>query len=172
MTEIITVVGNIATDPEQRSIAEGVAVTSFRLASTHRRFDRASSSWVDAYTNYFTVSAFRSLGAHAYSSLHRGERVVVSGRLRLREWDNGTRRGMTAEIDADSIGHDLLWGVTSYRPDGRDGDSPHVPPPAAPAGLAPVTPGARPDAAPRAATDDDGWAIPAGGALVAEDVPF
>jgi single-strand DNA-binding protein len=150
MTETITVTGNIATDPEQRSVSEGVRVTSFRVASPHRRFDRATGKWVDQYTNFFTVSAFRGLGEHAYVSLHKGDRVVVTGRLRLREWDNGTRRGTNAEIDADAIGHDLLWGTTAYQR--ADGGAPvRADDESDPAG-GPTAIGG---------TDESGWAIPA-----------
>lgn len=155
MTEIITITGNIATEPEQRTIAEGVRVTSFRLASPHRRFDRDAGRWVEQYTNFYTVSAFRSLGEHAYTSLHQGDRVIVTGRLRLRNWDNGTRSGMSADVDADAIGHDLLWGTTAYtRGSAERPDRPEEPP-------------GRPGNG--AATDADGWAIPAAPALVGAD---
>jgi single-strand DNA-binding protein len=156
MTEIITVTGNIATEPEQRTIGEGVRVTSFRLASPHRRYDRGTGKWVDQYTNFFTVSAFRGLGEHAYASLHQGDRVIVTGRLRLRDWDNGTRSGTNADIDADAIGHDLLWGTTSYQRAGLTSGAP------APAPEDEHAPGERPTAA----TDSDGWTIPAAPALV------
>ncbi len=117
MTETITVTGNVATPPEQRPVGEGASVTSFRLAAPHRRFDRNTQRWVEQYTNFYSVSAFRALGAHALASLRQGDRVIVSGRLRLRAWDNGTKSGTTAEIDAESIGHDLLFGTTTYRRD-------------------------------------------------------
>ncbi len=156
MTEIITVTGNIATEPEQRTIAEGVRVTSFRVASPHRRFDRGSGKWVEQYTNWFTVSAFRGLGEHAYASLHQGDRVVVTGRLRLRDWDTGTKRGTTAEIDADSVGHDLLWGTTSYqRADGGGADR----------GAGEQARAG--DQAAAGATDASGWTIPAGDLVAA-----
>jgi single-strand DNA-binding protein len=168
MSEIITVTGNVATDPEQRVVAEGVSVTSFRLASTHRRYDRTSNAWVDAYTNYYSVSAFRALGAHALSSLRRGERVIVSGKFRLREWDNGTRKGVTAEIEAESLGHDLQFATTTYSRDGAQ--------PARPASSAAAADDAPEAAASSAATDESGWAIPPSGesapALETADTPF
>jgi single-strand DNA-binding protein len=164
MSEIITVTGNIATDPERRVIGEGVSVTSFRLAATHRRYDRASSSWIDSYTNYYSVSAFRALGEHAFTSLHRGERVVVTGRFRLREWDNGTRKGVTAEIEAESVGHDLLFGSTTFHRGGA--------PVAAPA--ADDATATAPAAVSTGSVDPDGWAIPASleEALEPADTPF
>ena len=155
MTETITITGNIATEPEQRTIAEGVRVTSFRVASPHRRFDRNAGKWVEQYTNFYTVSAFRSLGEHAYASLHQGDRVIVTGRLRLRNWDNGTRSGTSADIDADAVGHDLLWGTTTYTRDGDDRADRREEPAAQPETVA--------------QTDADGWTIPAAAALVGAD---
>ena len=110
----ITIVGNIGADPERRQTAAGVTVASFRVACTDRRFDEKTGAWVDAGVSWYRVSAFRGLGEHALASLHRGERVVVTGRFRLREWQAGDKRGMEAEIDADALGHDLLWGSTTF----------------------------------------------------------
>jgi len=114
MSDVITVTGNIATEPEQKQTPAGLPITSFRLASTQRRFDRSTGAWVDGPTNWYTVSMFRGLADHAFRSLQKGHRVVLTGRLRLREWDNGTKKGLAAEIEADAIGHDLRWGTTQY----------------------------------------------------------
>ncbi|SIT73473.1 single-stranded DNA-binding protein [Microbacterium sp. RU33B] len=114
MSDTITVIGNIAGDPEHRQTAAGIAVTTFRVASSQRRFDRATGQWVEAHTNWYSVSAFRSLAQHAFRSLRKGDRVVLTGKLRVRNWDNGTARGTAVEIDADAIGHDLLWGTTTF----------------------------------------------------------
>jgi single-strand DNA-binding protein len=51
MSEKITIVGNIASVPERRDLPRGGAVTSFRMAVTHRRYDQATSTWIDDYTN-------------------------------------------------------------------------------------------------------------------------
>ncbi len=114
MGETITITGNIATDPVQRRTSAGEPVTGFRVASGQRRLDRATGTWVDADTNWYAVSVFRGLGEHALQSLRKGDRVVLTGRLRVREWDNGTRTGTSIEIDVDAIGHDLLWGTTIF----------------------------------------------------------
>ena len=114
MSEKITIVGNIGSVPERRDLPRGGSVTSFRIAVTHRRYDQPTSAWVDDYTNWYTVSAFRGLGEHAYQSLHKNDRVFVTGRFRLREWETDTKRGVSAEIDADALGHDLLWGTSTF----------------------------------------------------------
>lgn len=116
MPDAITLTGNIATPPELRHGPDGLTITSFRLASTERRFDRATGSWVDGHTNWYAVSLFRGLADNAYRSLKKGDRVILSGRLRLRRWESGEKRGLAVEVDADAIGHDLRWGTTQYLP--------------------------------------------------------
>lgn len=110
----ISVVGTVATEPRMITAPSGVAFCTFRLASGERRFDRAQQRWVDGDTNWFGVNVFRSLAEHATESLHKGERVVVSGRLRVRPWEQGERSGTSVEIEADALGHDLRWGVSRF----------------------------------------------------------
>lgn len=114
MTDTITLTGLVATDPKHLTTAEGLPITSFRLASTQRRFDRSKQSWVDGDTNWYTVTAFRRLASNSSVSLHKGQRVLVSGRLRLRDWESGERRGLTVEVEADALGHDLTWGTSQF----------------------------------------------------------
>ena len=114
MNDTISITGNVATPPEHKRTPAGVAITTFRLASGQRRYDRAAGAWIDSGTNFYTVSAYRSLADHAFQSLSKGDRVVLSGRLRVRDWDNGTKRGTDVEIDAEAIGHDLLWGTSTF----------------------------------------------------------
>jgi len=115
-SETITVVGNVGGAPERRQTPAG-PVTSFRVGSTHRKFDKQAGEWVDDYTNWFSVNVWRALGDHAYASLHKGDRVLVTGRLRAREWETDTKRGVSLEIDATALGHDLLWGTTTFSKD-------------------------------------------------------
>ena len=114
MSDNIFVTGLVATTPRHLTTSEGLAITSFRLASSVRRFDRASNRWVDGDTNWYTVSTFRSLAQNSAESLQKGDRVLVNGRLRIRDWENTDRSGTTVEIEADSLGHDLTYGTASY----------------------------------------------------------
>lgn len=114
MTDTITLTGVVGSDPRHHVTNQGLAITSFRFASRHRYFDRAKGAWEDGETNWYTVSAFRQLAVNTSLSVRKGERLVVRGRLRQREWNNGTKSGTSVEIEADSIGHDLSWCVTTY----------------------------------------------------------
>ena len=114
MSESFTVSGLVATTPRHLVTQEGLPITSFRLASSKRRFDRTKKIWVDGETNWFTINSFRQLAINSASSISKGDRIVVSGRLKVRDWDNGERSGTSVEIEADCLGHDLVWGTTEF----------------------------------------------------------
>jgi len=85
MSDTITLTGVVATDARTITTSEGLAITSFRLASTQRRFDRSTQRWVDGDTNWYTITSFRQLATNASASVKKGERVIVTGRLRIRD---------------------------------------------------------------------------------------
>ena len=114
MQDTLTIVGTVGTPPRHIVTATGLSITNFRLASNQRRFDRAASRFVDGETNWYNVSAFRQLAVNTVVSLEVGDRVIVTGRLKVQNWENGGRTGLKVEVEADSIGHDLNWGTTRY----------------------------------------------------------
>lgn len=114
MTEQLTVAGLVATTPRHLVTQDGLPITSFRLAASHRRFDRNQNKWVDGETNWFTVTSFRQLAINSSQSVNKGDRILVNGKLRVRDWDNGERAGTSVEVEADSIGHDLTWGSSVF----------------------------------------------------------
>ncbi|MAT18841.1 MAG: single-stranded DNA-binding protein [Leifsonia sp.] len=114
MSDQITVTGLVATIPRHLVTGEGLPITSFRLASTQRRYDRSQQRWVDGETNWFTITSFRQIALNVNASVQKGQRVVVTGRLRVRDWESGEKVGTTVDIDVDAIGHDLAWGTASF----------------------------------------------------------
>ena len=114
MNDTITVCGIIATEPRHLVTDTGIAITSMRLASPSRRWDRATSTWTNGATNWYTVTAFRSLAANVHRSLKKGDRIVVTGRIRIRTWERDGRGGTSVEIDAEALGHDLAWGISNW----------------------------------------------------------
>lgn len=111
MSELTSVTGLVATTPRHLITQEGLAITSFRLASSQRRFDRSQNKWIDGETNWYTVTAFKTLAINVATSISKGDRIMLTGKLRVRDWDNGERAGTSVEIEADSMGHDLNWGT-------------------------------------------------------------
>jgi len=114
MTDTISLTGIVATPPRHIVTGDALSITSFRLASTQRRFDRNQERWVDGDTNWYTITTFRQLAINVAACVTKGERVVVSGRLRVREWDNGEKQGLNVEVEADALGHDLMWGTSTF----------------------------------------------------------
>jgi single-strand DNA-binding protein len=114
MSDTLTLTGVVGTIPRHIVTSEGLAITSFRLASTHRRFDRAQEKWVDGETNWYTITAFRQLALNSAACVSKGDRVVVTGKLHIRDWKTDDKAGTTVEIDAEAVGHDLLWGTTTF----------------------------------------------------------
>lgn len=114
MSDQVTVAGLVATTPRHLVTQDGLPITSFRLASSHRKFDRNQNKWIDGETNWFTVTGFRQLAINSAGSIAKGDRVIVTGKLRVRDWDNGERAGTSVEIEADAIGHDMCWGSSVF----------------------------------------------------------
>ncbi|WP_298251316.1 single-stranded DNA-binding protein [uncultured Arthrobacter sp.] len=116
MTDIITVRGYVATEVRLTLAHSGLPICGFRMCSTERRFDKEANGWVDGTTNWYSVSMFRQLATNAGASIKKGDRVIVTGRLRIRPWSNPDgRTGTSVEIDADTAGHDLMWGTANFR---------------------------------------------------------
>lgn len=114
MTDTITLTGLVATTPRHLVTQSGLPITTFRLASTQRRYDRSQQKWVDGDTNWFTITSFRQLATNVVGSVQKGQRIVVTGRLRIRDWESDDKKGTSVEVDAEAMGHDLSWGSSVF----------------------------------------------------------
>ncbi|WP_063770055.1 single-stranded DNA-binding protein [Streptacidiphilus melanogenes] len=114
---MVTLVGVAVSQVRYATTVGGVPVAHFRLAATERRFDRPRQVWVEGDTSYFTVWAWRSLAENALTSIGCGDPLLVTGRMRIREWErpDGQPKGVSAEIEATALGHDLARGTTVFR---------------------------------------------------------
>ncbi len=111
----VTLQGWLGSDVTTRVAGESV-VASFRVACTPRRFSKKTNDWVDGDTQWFTVNAWRGLAENCAESLHRGDPVVVHGRLNAQVWSNSAGIDVTAfDVEATFVGHDLNRGITSFR---------------------------------------------------------
>lgn len=116
----ITVIGNLAADPELRFTPSGDAVANFVVMSTPRSLDRQSGQWRDGEPLSLRCSLWREQGEHLAESLSKGARVIVVGRLRQRSYD--TREGekrFVIELDVDEIGPSLRWATARVFKAGR-----------------------------------------------------
>ncbi|MET0725964.1 MAG: single-stranded DNA-binding protein [Leifsonia sp.] len=114
MQDTITIIGNVGKDPETFVTAGGLRKVTFRIATSGRWFDKKKGEWVDGPSNWYTVESFRQLADNVASSVHKGDSVIVSGRLRFRQWTSEEKSGLAVEIDAEVVGHNLAWGTASF----------------------------------------------------------
>ncbi|GIH27445.1 hypothetical protein Aph01nite_57550 [Acrocarpospora phusangensis] len=115
MSEIyVTLSGNVTDDPKQFHFGDGSRATSMRVAVNRRFLDRQTQTWQDGETTYYTVRCYRALADHVAQSVRRGHPVVVSGKLRVKQFERGGEQRFWVEVEAVSVGHDLKWGITSF----------------------------------------------------------
>src|SRR3954465_13970426 len=102
---VITVIGNLTSDPELRFTPAGAAVANFTVASTPRTLDKQSGEWKDGEALFLRCSLWRQAAENVAESLTRGARVVVQGRLKQRSFETkeGEKRTVV-ELEVDEIG--------------------------------------------------------------------
>lgn len=102
----ITLTGNLVADPELRYTPTGTPVANFRVASTERY--KTDEGWKDGDTLFLTVNAWRDLAEHAAETLSKGDRVIVTGRIRQRSYETKEGEQRTVfEVEATDVGVSL-----------------------------------------------------------------
>ncbi|MBF6332320.1 single-stranded DNA-binding protein [Nocardia transvalensis] len=107
---IVTVIGNLTSDPELRFVPKGDAVATFTVASTPRVFDRATREWTDGEALFLRCQIWRDYAENIAESLTRGARVIVHGRLKQRSYEtrDGSKRTVV-EMEAEEVGPALRY---------------------------------------------------------------
>jgi single-strand DNA-binding protein len=108
MSSNATIVGNLTRDPELRFTPNGSQVATFGVA-VNRRWRGQNGDWQEN-VSFFNVTCWNDLAENVASTLQKGNRVLVSGRLEQRSWETqqGEKRS-TVEIVADEVGPSLRW---------------------------------------------------------------
>ena len=108
----ITIVGNMVADPELRFIPNGAAVTTIRVASTPRTYNRETQQWEDGEALFLTCNIWRQAAENVAESLTKGARVVVVGKLKQRSYQTKEGENRTVfEVDADEIAPSLKYAT-------------------------------------------------------------
>jgi single-strand DNA-binding protein len=122
---MVTVIGFVAQDPHFELLDSGTPLMSLRIGSTPRRYDRDIGQWRDEDPMYLTVSCWRTLADNLQGcELKRGDPVIVTGKLRIREYTRDGQRRFSAQIEATTVGHDLSRGVARFQRAQRSGGLP------------------------------------------------
>ncbi len=113
---LLTVTGYVGANPVQFNREGMPHASSFRLASTRRYFDNRTQQWRDLPTTWITVKAYRGLSENICQSLKKGEPVIVSGTLATEMWaDQNGKQQSRVVLEANAVGHDLNYGVSTLR---------------------------------------------------------
>ena len=103
----ITLSGNLTQDPVLRITKSNKPVASLRVACSERKRTE-SGDWVDGESIFIDVTCWNQTATNVTSSLNKGDTVVVSGKLKQRDYtDNEGNKRIVYEIDADSVGAEL-----------------------------------------------------------------
>ena len=155
----VTIVGNLADDPELRYTQGGVAVVSIRVGSTPRTLNRTTNEWVDGETVWVRCTAWREVAENVAQSLTKGSRVVVTGRLKAPsayQTAQGEARA-SLELEIDEVGPSLRYATASVTRRAREGG-------------AVESPWGGIQSAPQVQSGADAWANPADAAT--DEAPF
>ncbi|GAB2764058.1 single-stranded DNA-binding protein [Salinifilum aidingensis] len=122
----VTMVGTLVADPEIRYTNSAIAVASATVACNSRRRNQTTGEWEDGEATFLRCSIWRELGEHAAESLSKGTRVIVTGRVRQKEFDTtdeagNTTRRRTFEVDVTEIGPSLRWATATVSKARRTG---------------------------------------------------
>ena len=114
MATTITVIGNLVKDPEKKDLGSGKVLAKLRVASTER-FQDSDGSWKDGDTAFYDVVCWRTLAENVAGSLAKGNKVIVHGKLKYREFvrKDGTK-GNAFEIDATDVGQSMSIKTGSF----------------------------------------------------------
>jgi single-strand DNA-binding protein len=118
----ITVVGNVTGDPELRFTPSGAAVANFTVASSTRIFDKQTNEWKDGDTVFLRCNVWRQYAENVAETLTRGMRVIVTGRLKVRQYetrDGG--KGTSVECEVDDVGPALRFATAKVSKVSRGG---------------------------------------------------
>ena len=119
---VITVVGNLTNDPELRFTPSGAAVASFTIASNSRYLDKATNEWKDSEPVYMRCSVWRQYAENVAESITRGTRVIATGRLKQRSYDNRDGQKVTVmEMEVDDVGPALRTATAKVTKVARGG---------------------------------------------------
>ncbi|MGH9137317.1 MAG: single-stranded DNA-binding protein [Acidimicrobiales bacterium] len=117
----VTLVGNITRQPELRFTNSGQAVATFGLAVNRRWQNRQSGEWEES-TSFFNVTCWAQLAENVASSLEKGARVLITGRLEQRSYETqqGEKRSVV-DVIADEVGASLRWANVAITKNDRSG---------------------------------------------------
>jgi single-strand DNA-binding protein len=105
----IQITGTLGKDPElQTGQNSGKSFARFSLAWSERSKDR-NGEWFDGPTQWVQCTAFGRVAENLAASLHKGDRVNVTGRVKPESWSSQQGEQTVLALQVDSVGPDLTF---------------------------------------------------------------
>ena len=77
-------------------------MANFTVASTPHTFDKQTNEWKDGDALFLRCAAWRQLAENVAESLQKGQRVIVTGALRVRQFERQDgSKGTSVELNVD-----------------------------------------------------------------------
>ncbi|CAB0985368.1 single-stranded DNA-binding protein [Corynebacterium diphtheriae] len=116
-----TIVGNLGKDPElKQSQNGGKSYAKFSVSWSERQKD-ATGQYFDGPTVWIQCTAFGRMAENLANSLSKGDRVIISGNMRLEEWQSNQGVSQVMTMLVDSIGPDLTFATAQVMRNERVG---------------------------------------------------
>lgn len=120
----LTIVGNLTGDPELRFVSSGAAVVNFTVASTPRKFNKDTNQWEDGEALFMRCSQWREPAENVAESLKKGMRVIVTGFLVSRSWEQNGEKRSAMEMQVEEVGPSLRYATATVARTARQGGAP------------------------------------------------
>lgn len=103
----VILIGNVGADPEVRYLDRGQAIATFNLATSDRGYTMPNGTVVPDRVEWHAIVLWRQLAEWAETSIKKGMKIYVEGKLQTRRWEkDGVMRSKT-EIVAENV--QILW---------------------------------------------------------------
>jgi single-strand DNA-binding protein len=109
----VTLLGRLTRDPELRQTPNGASVASFSMA-LNRSYKDSAGEWQEQ-TDFIDCVAWGPLAERLEKMVKRGQRLLVSGRLSQRSWEQDGQKRSKVEV--------VISDMTLIEAAGEGGDS-------------------------------------------------
>lgn len=121
MSNTITVIGNLTSEPELRFTQAGRAFLTFGLAD-NRRY-QVNGEWQEE-VSFHNCTLWGDTAENCAASLSKGSRIIAQGRVQQREYENKDGvKVKTWDFVIDEIGPSLRWARATVEKVVRDSNA-------------------------------------------------
>lgn len=121
----LTLIGNLTADPDLKFLSSGAAVANFTVAHTPRMYNKATNEWTDGEALFMRCNLWRDAAENVAESLHKGNRVIVTGKVKQRSYEKDGEKRTAYELEVEEIGPSLKYATaTPVKVDRRGGAKP------------------------------------------------